>query len=81
VSQTLEQSLFCAGSEFLVDRPWPRPYVGILPTIEMTSQDGGKVLRIGPQIVTYIRRAPYPGWTESFAMSSITYIRWQLLSR
>jgi len=32
----------------------------------MTSPDGRKVLRIGPQSVVYSRRAPYPGWTESF---------------
>ena len=37
-----------------------------LASIEMTSPDGGKVLRIGPQSVSYIRRAPYPGWTNGF---------------
>jgi uncharacterized protein (TIGR04255 family) len=42
------------------------PNLRYLPSIEMTSPDGGKVLRIGPQSVAYIRRAPYPGWTESF---------------
>jgi uncharacterized protein (TIGR04255 family) len=43
------------------------PHLRYLPSIEMTSPDGGKVLRIGPQSVAYSRRAPYPGWTESFA--------------
>jgi len=37
-----------------------------LPSIEMTSPDGGRVLRIGPQSVGYVRRAPYPGWINSF---------------
>jgi uncharacterized protein (TIGR04255 family) len=42
------------------------PNLRYLPSIEMTSPDGRKVLRIGPQSVVYSRRAPYPGWTESF---------------
>ena len=42
------------------------PTLRYMPSIEMTSQDGGIVLRIGPSSVAYIRRAPYPGWTNSF---------------
>lgn len=42
------------------------PNLRYLPSIELTSPNGGKVLRIGPQSVAYIRRAPYPGWDNSF---------------
>ena len=42
------------------------PNLRYLPSIEMTSPDGGRVLRIGPQAVTYSRRGAYPGWDTSF---------------
>jgi uncharacterized protein (TIGR04255 family) len=42
------------------------PNLRYLPSIEMTSPDGGRVLRIGPQAVAYSRRGVYPGWGTSF---------------
>ena len=42
------------------------PNLRYLPSIEVTSQDGGTVLRIGPQSVLYARRGHYPGWEGGF---------------
>jgi uncharacterized protein (TIGR04255 family) len=42
------------------------PNLRYLPSIELTSPDGGRVLRIGPQVVAYSRRGVYPGWDTSF---------------
>jgi uncharacterized protein (TIGR04255 family) len=42
------------------------PNLRYLPSIEMTSPDGGRALRIGPQAVMYSRRGVYPGWNTNF---------------
>jgi uncharacterized protein (TIGR04255 family) len=42
------------------------PNLRYVPLIEMTSPDGGRVLRIGPQAVSYSRRGAYPGWAGGF---------------
>jgi len=40
------------------------PNVQYLPTIELVHNDGTRVLRIGPSVVSYHRKAPYVGWEK-----------------
>lgn len=43
------------------------PILRYQPSIEMTSPDGGRVLRVGPQVVAYSRRGAYPLWEKGFS--------------
>lgn len=45
------------------------------PSIELASTDNAQIVRIGPQTLAYLRRAPYPGWEEGFGSSIAKAIR------
>jgi uncharacterized protein (TIGR04255 family) len=42
------------------------PNLRFLPAIELIHPEGTQIVRMGPQSLTYTRRAPYPGWDVSF---------------
>ena len=44
------------------------PNLRFLPAIQLVDPKGSKIVRIGPQVVSYSRRAPYPGWDSIFAL-------------
>jgi len=40
------------------------PNVQYAPTIELVDKEGARVLRIGPSVISYHRKAPYVGWAK-----------------
>jgi uncharacterized protein (TIGR04255 family) len=57
------------------------PILRYQPSIEMTSPDGGRALRFGPQVVQYSRRGVYPLWENGFAneLSSVVEQLYQVM--
>ena len=43
------------------------PNLRFQPAIDLTHPDGTKIVTVGPQVLGYSRRTPYPGW-ETFGV-------------